>query len=184
MVTLWLVEALARAGQFEPAQLSKAVTILEVRPSPLSSSPCPLIDRSPRRISSATRTTSDCSRRRSRRVRRPLLLILLTLSADILPRCCAGGEACVPRHRPCAACRLLTDPSCAVSATWLRRSRSFRLSRPAITSTAPHNPKTSPWWTPEARKCHLDALFTLHQRHPTCKECIYPQRDPGLTGEV
>ncbi|BGP31766.1 hypothetical protein JCM10296v2_003540 [Rhodotorula toruloides] len=29
MVTLWLVEALARAGQFEPAQLSKAVTILE-----------------------------------------------------------------------------------------------------------------------------------------------------------
>lgn len=41
MVTLWLVEALARAGQFEPSQLSKAVTILEVRLLPLSSLACP-----------------------------------------------------------------------------------------------------------------------------------------------
>lgn len=30
--SLWLVEALARAGQYNPAHLTKAVGILEVRP--------------------------------------------------------------------------------------------------------------------------------------------------------
>lgn len=32
MCTLWLVEALSRAGQYEPAYLTKAIGMLEVRP--------------------------------------------------------------------------------------------------------------------------------------------------------
>lgn len=35
MCSLWLIEALARAGQYQPAFLSQAVGLLEVRPSPV-----------------------------------------------------------------------------------------------------------------------------------------------------